>query len=81
MLVAYQILLSPRPHVESLQESKTLDRIYRVLFHIIPAHIIDVITQILGHKPFLVRLIGKMHYGLDLYEYFTTRTVSAKCKG
>ena len=29
--------------------------------------------QLLGHKPFLVRLIGKMHHGLDLLEYFCNR--------
>ena len=59
--------------MEALQESKTLDRIFRILLHIIPAHIFDGIAQILGNKPFLVHLIGKMHYGLDLMEYFTTR--------
>ena len=59
-------------------ESKTLDRIYRVFLHIIPAYIIDIIARILGHKPFLVRLVGKMHYGLGLLEYFTTRNRASK---
>ena len=63
------------------QESKTLDRIYRVFLHIIPAYIIDIIARILGHKPFLVRLVGKMHYGLGLLEYFTTRDMACKVKG
>ena len=63
------------------QESKTLDRIYRVFLHIIPAYIIDLIARILGHKPFLVRLVGKMHYGLGLLEYFTTRDKSTTEEG
>ena len=64
------------------QESKALDRIYRVFLHILPAYVIDVIARILGHKPFLVRLVGKMHYGLGLLEYFTTRDRACKvqCK-
>ena len=66
-----------RPPVEggdlAFVESKTLDRIYRVFLHMIPAYIIDIIARILGHKPFLVRLVGKMHYGLGLLEYFMTR--------
>ena len=60
------------------QESMTLSRIYRVFLHIIPAYIIDIIARILGHKPFLVRLVGKMHYGLGLLEYFTTRNRASK---
>ena len=121
-----------RPPVEGgamwhiFQENKTLDRIYRVFLHLIPAYIIDVIAQglnssdllnsmlrfllsctgcptvyyksqqisqhnvqqsnwilpqILGHKPFLVRLVGKMHHGLDLLEYFCTRDSVRKVLG
>ena len=68
-----KIVAPPAPGHTVFQESKILDRIYRVLLHTIPAHIIDLIARLLGHKPFLVRLVSKMHGGLNLLEYFTTR--------
>ena len=65
-----------RPPVQSagvFQQIKILDRIYRVLLHLLPAYIVDGAARLLGHKPFLVRIIGKMHAGLNLIEYFGNR--------
>ena len=47
--------------------------------HLLPAYAVDAILYILfalnvtKHKPFLVRLIGKMHNGMAALEWFANR--------
>lgn len=69
----YNLKLFRPPTDAIFQKSRILDRIFRALLHLVPAYIIDVIAQLLGHKPFLVRIIGKMHAGLNLVEFFCNR--------
>merc|ERR1719188_851646 len=57
----------------TFQHSELQDRIFRFFVHIIPAYIVDAIARLLGHKPFLVRLVGKMHNGMAALEWFANR--------
>ena len=62
------IVLSFRPPGGNFE-----DRIHRFFAHLIPAHIVDTICRLTGHKPFLVRQINKMHRGMAPLEWFASR--------
>ena len=38
--------------------------------HTIPAHLCDTVLWLMGRKPFMVRLVQKMHKGSRAVEYF-----------
>ncbi|CAG9854988.1 unnamed protein product [Phyllotreta striolata] len=42
-------------------------------FHIIPAYVVDFLLQLTGNKPFLVNLQKRLHHGLKVLHYYTTR--------
>ncbi|CAH1394511.1 unnamed protein product [Nezara viridula] len=44
-----------------------------VLFHWIPAYVIDFLLLIFGQKRFMIRVQTKIQAGLDVLQYFTTR--------
>ena len=49
------------------------DRVIRVLCHLIPAYIVDTICTLIGQKPFLAKLIHKLHSGIEPLEWFANR--------
>ena len=55
------------------QHSELQDRVHRFFVHLIPAHIVDAICRLSGHRPFLVRQINKMHRGMAPLEWFASR--------
>ena len=67
------ILLPFRPPGGNFHHSELQDRIHRFFAHLIPAHIVDTICRLTGHKPFLVRQINKMHRGMAPLEWFASR--------
>ena len=78
--VNYEIfLLVFRPPNGTFQYSRLHDRIFRFFVHLLPAYAVDAILYVLlalnvtKHKPFLVRLIGKMHNGMAALEWFANR--------
>jgi len=50
----------------------TVNRLYELVLHELPAHITDLICKVFRRKPFAVRLCNKMHRGMRSLEYFTT---------
>lgn len=42
------------------------------ILHWIPAYTIDGVVRLLGRKPFLVKMVGKVQAGIKSLEYFTT---------
>lgn len=47
------------------------DRINKVIFHTIPAYIVDFITRLSGGKPILVRIYDKFDQAADVLQVFT----------
>ncbi|XP_053971914.1 putative fatty acyl-CoA reductase CG5065 [Hylaeus volcanicus] len=43
-----------------------------VLFHFLPAYVLDAIIGLTGNKPFLVRVQHKISAGMELLRYYTT---------
>ncbi|VEN49495.1 unnamed protein product [Callosobruchus maculatus] len=43
-------------------------------FHLLPAYFIDFIMTLTGNKPFMVRTQKRIQQGLNLLQYYTTRT-------
>ena len=62
-----------RPPGGNFHHSELQDRVHRFFAHLIPSHTVDTICRITGHKPFLVRLINKMHRGMAPLEWFASR--------
>ncbi|XP_063547857.1 putative fatty acyl-CoA reductase CG5065 [Cydia strobilella] len=54
-------------------------KIRRILFHWVPAYIIDFFLFIFGQKPFMVRVQDKISRGLELLQYFTLREWHFPC--
>merc|ERR1719348_2179345 len=50
----------------------SVNRLYELVLHEAPAHIIDLVCKCIGMKTFAVRLCNKMHRGMRSLEYFTT---------
>ena len=80
--VNYHDMIFPlvfRPPNGTFQYSELHDRIFRFFVHLLPAYAVDTILYVLfalnvtKHKPFLVRLIGKMHNGMAALEWFANR--------
>ncbi|XP_053961383.1 putative fatty acyl-CoA reductase CG5065 [Anastrepha ludens] len=44
-----------------------------ILFHYLPAYIIDFLLLIVGRKPFMVHIQNKISTGLKLLQYYTTK--------
>ncbi|XP_048004863.1 putative fatty acyl-CoA reductase CG5065 isoform X2 [Leguminivora glycinivorella] len=53
--------------------------IKRVLFHLVPAYIIDFFLLIFRQKRFMVRVQDKISRGLELLQYFTVREWHFPC--
>ena len=51
---------------------KMVTQIMGFFLHWVPAHAIDTVLRLLGHKPFLVKVVGKVVAGIEVLEYFTT---------
>ncbi|XP_076164073.1 fatty acyl-CoA reductase wat [Ptiloglossa arizonensis] len=50
-----------------------LYRVYTLLFHIIPAVIIDTLTYLIGRKPMLLNVYKKIHKFSRVIHYFSTQ--------
>jgi len=58
----------------SYRDSWILDRLCRMFLHYLPALIIDLVLLLIpGKKPFMWKLICKMHKAMQALEYFSTR--------
>lgn len=57
----------------NLRNSKLWHQICCIFLHWIPAYIIDFLMLILLQKRFMLRIQRKIHDGLDLLQFFTTR--------
>ena len=64
-----------RPPGGIFQHSELQDRVHRFFVHLIPAHIVDTLCRLTGHKPFLVRQINKMHRGMEPLEWFAWEAI------
>ena len=51
---------------------KMVTQIMGFFLHWVPAHAIDTVLRLLGHKPFLVKVAGKVQAGIESLVYFTT---------
>ena len=56
----------------SMTEFRLMNRIWRVIDHLLPGYLFDLVMTVLCQKPFMVKLYGKIHQKLDLLEPFTT---------
>lgn len=56
-----------------MRSSKLVHQIYCLLLHWIPAYFIDLLMFIFRQKRFMVRIQSKVHDGLELLQFFTTR--------
>ncbi|KAF7274014.1 hypothetical protein GWI33_013304 [Rhynchophorus ferrugineus] len=54
----------------SMKSSKLLHNICFLLFHIVPAILVDTILVILGYKPVLMRVQKRIQKGFDVFEYY-----------
>ncbi|XP_045457983.1 putative fatty acyl-CoA reductase CG5065 [Melitaea cinxia] len=41
--------------------------------HVLPAYFIDLILLLLGQKTFMINVLNRLTYGLEVLEYYTTR--------
>ncbi|XP_012280843.1 putative fatty acyl-CoA reductase CG5065 [Orussus abietinus] len=57
----------------SITSSKVIFWVNSILFHLLPAYILDGLIMLTGNKPFLVRVQGRISAGLDLLKYYTTK--------
>ncbi len=57
----------------SFKTSPAYDRVCRVIFHYIPAYIVDFVMMVLRKKPFMKSIVAKMTKGMEALEYFSTR--------
>ncbi|XP_052738911.1 putative fatty acyl-CoA reductase CG5065 [Bicyclus anynana] len=49
-------------------------QIHVFFFHMLPAYFIDLLLYLLGKKTFMVHVYHKMSHGLEVLEYYNTRT-------
>ncbi|KAK7604008.1 hypothetical protein V9T40_004281 [Parthenolecanium corni] len=54
----------------SMKKNKLLHQICVVLFHIIPAYILDFFIFLSGHKPFMRRVQERISKGFEVFEYY-----------
>lgn len=57
----------------NVHSSKYIHNFIDITFHWIPAYFIDFLLLLLGRKTFLVHVHKKLHHGLKVLQYFTTR--------
>lgn len=55
----------------SMTQSRVFHYICCILFHWIPAYILDLLILVSGNKPCLVRIQERIHRGFDVFEYYT----------
>jgi len=56
----------------SFKKSVTVNRIYEMVLHELPARLTDLVVTTFGKEPFALRLCNKMQRGMRSLEYFTT---------
>jgi len=56
----------------TFKRSSTVNRLYELVLHELPAYVTDLACRAVGKKPFAVYLCNKMHRGMRSLEYFTT---------
>ncbi|XP_018563270.1 putative fatty acyl-CoA reductase CG5065 [Anoplophora glabripennis] len=56
-----------------IRSSKLVHNIYSILFHWLPALLIDLIMFVCGQKRFMMRIQKKIYDGLNLLEFFATK--------
>ncbi|XP_073974468.1 putative fatty acyl-CoA reductase CG5065 [Rhodnius prolixus] len=56
----------------NIHKSKAVHNINVLLFHWLPAYIIDFLLFIFGQKTFMIHVQKKIQCGLDVLQYFTT---------
>lgn len=57
----------------SMKKSRLLHNICVILFHLIPAYIIDTLLFLLGYKPVLCRVQRRISKGFEVFEYYANR--------
>lgn len=55
----------------NIRRSKLIHNVIVLLFHWIPAYLIDFLMLLIGQKRFMVRIQQKIHDGLRVLQYFT----------
>jgi len=58
----------------SFTENQHVNRFFQLLFHYGPAHAVDLICNMIGKKPFLVRISNMMQKSTKALEPFTTNS-------
>jgi len=56
----------------SYKESAALNTVCQVLFHSVPAYMMDMVSYLVGKKPVMVKVVHKMHKAQKAIEYFST---------
>ncbi|KAI8433255.1 hypothetical protein MSG28_015329 [Choristoneura fumiferana] len=56
----------------SMKHSRLYHNICMVLFHWIPAILVDTLLLVLGYKPVLIRVQRRIQKGFEVFEYYTT---------
>uniref|UniRef100_A0A1B0ADE2 Fatty acyl-CoA reductase n=1 Tax=Glossina pallidipes TaxID=7398 RepID=A0A1B0ADE2_GLOPL len=53
-----------------LRRSTTLNTIYGIFVHYIPAYLLDVLARLMGKKPFVVKIQHKLYKAVECLNYF-----------
>ncbi|XP_048488094.1 fatty acyl-CoA reductase wat isoform X1 [Plutella xylostella] len=59
----------------SLHKSAAVNRVYRVLLHLLPAALVDGLALCVGQKPKMLKVYRKIHKFSSVLSYFTTREI------
>ncbi|XP_032667586.1 putative fatty acyl-CoA reductase CG5065 [Odontomachus brunneus] len=54
----------------SMKKSRLLHNICILLFHMIPAYLIDALIFLAGHKPIMCRVHRRINKGFEVFEYY-----------
>lgn len=57
----------------SMKKSKLIHNICLILFHMLPAYLIDAIILLSGNKPILLRVQRRINKGFEVFEYYTNK--------
>lgn len=63
----------------SFKDSRIINQICVFYEQLLPVYLLDFMQLILGQKPFIRRLYGKVEKAVEALEYFTTRQWFFKC--
>lgn len=57
----------------SMKKSKLIHNICVILFHMLPAYLIDALIFLSGNKPVLLRVQRRINKGFEVFEYYTNK--------